>query len=136
VIVEPLLYASESLSHGQYYYTKDVRQVASLYQHNRKHRLAGQNIQQRAVGENWRRTSAGAAEEKKMELAWTHTEKKVTTSSPSKHYSGHIENLAVNVNVVDQNQYNSVKTGTLTIDGIAVLRRNTAHTERDILYVL
>ena len=58
------------------------------------------------------------------------------TSLPSKHYSGHIENLAVNVNVVDQNQYNSVKTGTLTIDGIAVLRRNTAHTERDILYVL
>jgi len=55
------------------------------------------------------------------------------TSSPSKHYSGHIENLAVNVNVVDQNQYNSVKTGTLTIDGIAVLRRTTAHTERDIV---
>jgi len=76
VIVEPLLYASESWSHGQYYYTNNVRQVASLYQHNRKHRLAGQNIQQRAVGENWRRTSAGAAEEKKVELAWTHTEKK------------------------------------------------------------
>jgi len=43
---------------------------------DRSYTLTRHNIQQITMGENWHRTSAAAAKKKKMELAWSHTEKR------------------------------------------------------------
>ena len=73
-------------------YTKHVRQIACLFQQmstkDHKRTLAGQNIQQCIVEENWWRTGAGTARKKKVEMAWTHSGDLMTVLT-SKHNSGH-----------------------------------------------
>ena len=71
---------SMHLSHGQLH---KLRQAGCIFGEqkptkNHKYTLTRANVEQGAMEESWWKLSPGAAEQKKMELAWTCTEEKLS----------------------------------------------------------